>query len=96
MRCTISVDRFHIEPFVERAFCPAAMKHVDQRQCGVAGATEALRTDDARRGREHAVRRVARFAGRFRRRELGRSVQIQLRGNRDVHQLAIVLAAGLV
>jgi hypothetical protein len=54
----------------------------------------ALRADDVRRCSEHAIRRVACFAGRLCRRERRVAVEIEFGADCNVDQLAIVLAAG--
>ena len=69
---------------------------LDQRAHRRARALLPTRPHDARRRREHAVRRIARFARGFRRSEGGIPMEVYLRADRDVNERPIVLATGFM
>ncbi len=95
-RGRVGADRANVETLVQRILEPRGGEQIDQRGDCPPRSLRAPGPDDARRGSEHAVRRVARVARRLRRRKRRTAIQIELRADRRVDELPVVLAARLV
>ena len=87
MQLRAGLDRRRVEVVVERVLEACTRKRLDERSYHLARALHPAWAEDAQRGGEDRIGRIAGVAGRLRSRQHGISVEVERRAYGYVHQL---------